>query len=228
MRKIDRLFEIIQMLRGQRLRTAEQMALMLGVSKRTIYRDISGLLASGINIEGEAGIGYIIRQPIELPPLKFTSVEMEAIRLGLSLAKAVADSEIGNAAIEAEVKILSAMKINQYRPATKPFLQSFAKKSKGVDSLISMFRRAIREQIITEIEYKEPYGKISLRKIRPLGIEFWGNTWTITAWCQMRRDFRVFRLDRINKATETADLFALENGKTYSDFLELQRQRERK
>ena len=100
MRKIDRLFEIVQLLRGRRLRTAHYLAAQIGVSKRTIYKDIQGLMASGVPIEGERGVGYLIQQPIELPPLHFTPLELQTIRFGLDFAKAAVDPEMANAAQE--------------------------------------------------------------------------------------------------------------------------------
>lgn len=101
MRKVDRLFEIIQLLRGKRLRTAGFIAAELGVSQRTIYRDIAGLMASGIPIEGERGVGYLISQPIELPPLHFTPLELKSLRLGVDMVKAISDIELAAAAEEA-------------------------------------------------------------------------------------------------------------------------------
>ena len=96
MRKIDRLFEIVQMLRGQRLRTAEFIADKLGVSVRTVYRDIQGLMASGVAIEGERGVGYMIIQSIELPPLSFTPLELQAVKLGIEMVCAAADEPRAN------------------------------------------------------------------------------------------------------------------------------------
>ena len=108
MRQVDRLFQIIQLLRGRRLRTAAFLADQLEVSVRTIYRDIHGLMASGVPIQGEAGMGYIIQKPIEIAPLKLTALEVKALEFSVALASATADKYIAQAAQEAMVKINDA------------------------------------------------------------------------------------------------------------------------
>lgn len=217
MRKIDRLFEIIQFLRGQRLRTAHAISEKLGVSVRTVYRDIQGLIASGIPIEGERGIGYIIRQPIELPPLHFTSLELQAIQLGIEMVKAVADNEVSSAAHEAALKIKDVLpsKSHEYSPIAHIFFQS----NEGTRQTLAKLRIALDEKHKAILHYMNEQENKTTRIVRPLGMEYWGKVWTLTTWCELREDFRVFRIDRIVSCEITNDTFKSENGKTYQDYL---------
>ena len=119
MRQVDRLFQIIQLLRGRRIRTAAFLADQLEVSVRTIYRDIQGLMASGVPIQGEAGMGYIIQQPLDLAPLKLTANEVKALEFSVALALATAEKDIARAAQEAMVKIHDAsayMPLDDHNP----------------------------------------------------------------------------------------------------------------
>ncbi|MFN9110086.1 MAG: helix-turn-helix transcriptional regulator, partial [Bacteroidota bacterium] len=197
MRKIDRLFEIVQLLRGQRLRTAEYIAQQLGVSVRTVYRDIQGLMASGVPIEGERGIGYVVRQPIELPPLHFSPLELQAIQLGINMVKAIADEEVAAAAKEVEIKIRDvlpdARRANNHQPLAHIYFESDPKTLQHLPIL----RQSLEKKQVVQLHYRNEAGKVTSRQVWPLGLEYWGKCWTLTAWCELRQDFRVFRLDRI-------------------------------
>lgn len=218
MRKIDRLFEIIQLLRGKRLRTASFIAEELGVSVRTIYRDIQGLMASGVPIEGEPGVGYIIRQSIELPPLKFTPMELKALHLGIKMVSAIADQEIASAAHEASIKILDALPNATF--GEDPSIAHIYFESDGkTRGFLALLRDALSEQLKINLDYTDENKTKSQRSIRPLGLEYWGKVWTLTSWCELRQDFRVFRIDRINECTLTDVKFKNEQGKTYQDYL---------
>ena len=218
MRKIDRLFEIVQLLRGKRLRTADFIAGELGVSVRTIYRDIQGLIASGVPIEGERGVGYIIRHPIELPPLRFTSLELKALQLGIKMVSAVADKEIASAANEASIKIMDALPY----PGSGddiPVAHIYFESDEHTRENLAISRDAINEKQKLHLHYLDEDKNSSERIIRPLGIEYWGKVWTLTAWCELRDDFRVFRVDRIENCCTIDDYFKNESGKTYQDYL---------
>ncbi len=219
MRKIDRLFEIVQLLRGQRLRTAGFIAGKLGVSVRTIYRDIQGLMASGIPIEGERGVGYLIVQPIELPPLHFSPLELKAIMMGIDLVSAVADNEVAGAAQEASIKIRDTLpahkKGNQHIPIAHIYFESDA----HTRNTLQGFRHALDSKHKVSIIYKNQARQKTKRTIRPLGLEYWGKVWTLTAWCELRNDFRVFRIDRISSSNVLDEIFKAEKGKTYQDYL---------
>ncbi len=219
MRKIDRLFEIVQLLRGQRLRTAEYIAEQLGVSVRTVYRDIQALMASGVPIEGERGIGYVVRQPIELPPLHFSPLELQAIQLGINMVKAIADEEVSAAAKEVELKIRDVLP-NASRAATHPPLAHiyFESDPKTLQYLPTL-RQSLEKKQVVLLHYRNETGKVTSRQIWPLGLEYWGKCWTLTAWCELRQDFRVFRLDRITTCEQLERRFSAEKGKTYQDYL---------
>lgn len=218
MRKIDRLFEIIQLLRGKRLRTAGFIAEELGVSVRTIYRDIQGLMASGVPIEGEPGVGYIIRQSIELPPLKFTPMELKALHLGIQMVSAIADQDIASAAHEASIKILDALPTASFGEDASTAHIYFESDGKTRTSL-ALLRDALSEQLTIYLDYTDEDKVKSQRSVRPLGLEYWGKVWTLTGWCELRQDFRVFRIDRINECILTDVKFKNEKGKTYQDYL---------
>lgn len=219
MRKIDRLFEIVQLLRGQRLRTAEFISEKLGVSVRTVYRDIHGLMASGVPIEGERGIGYVIRQSIELPPLHFTPLELQAIQLGINMVKAVADHDVAAAAKEVALKIQDALPTKDrgktYAPLARIYFESDPKTLEYLPTL----RHSLEKKQVVQLQYRNEKGKATSRQIWPLGLEYWGKCWTLTAWCELRKDFRVFRLDRISKCETIDRCFKAEKGKTYQDYL---------
>ena len=218
MRKIDRLFEIIQLLRGKRLRTAEFIANELGVSVRTIYRDIQGLIASGVPIEGERGVGYIIQQPVELPPLKFTPLELQALQLGIKLVTAIADKEISKAAYEASIKIMDAL---PQHTSTKsdPLAHVYFESDTHTKDTLLLLRDALNENKKIQLTYNDAEDHTSLRLIRPLALEYWGKVWTLTSWCELRDNFRAFRVDRITDCTITDEVFHNEAGKSYQDFL---------
>lgn len=219
MRKIDRLFEIIQLLRGQRLRTAEFISEKLGVSVRTVYRDIHGLIASGVPIEGERGIGYVIRQSIELPPLHFTPLELQAIQLGINMVKAVADQEVVAAAQEVALKIQDALPTKDRDRTHSPIAHIHFESDANTRDMLAKLRGALDEKNKIAISYINEVKKKSSRTLRPLGLEYWGKVWTLTAWCELRNDFRVFRVDRIKSCEVTKDVFKNESGKTYRDYL---------
>lgn len=219
MRKIDRLFEIIQLLRGQRLRTAEFISEKLGVSVRTVYRDIHGLVASGVPIEGERGIGYVIRQSIELPPLHFTPLELQAIQLGINMVKVIADEEVTAAAKEVELKIRDVLPDASRAKSHPPLAHIYFESDPKTLQYLPTLRHSLEKKQVVQLQYRNEKGKATSRQIWPLGLEYWGKCWTLTAWCELRKDFRVFRLDRISKCETIDRHFKAEKGKTYQDYL---------
>jgi predicted DNA-binding transcriptional regulator YafY len=219
MRKIDRLFEIIQLLRGQRLRTAEFISEKLGVSVRTVYRDIQGLMASGVPIEGERGIGYVIRQSIELPPLHFTPLELQAIQLGITMVRAIADEEVIAAAREVELKIRDVLPDASRRASHPPLAHIYFESDPKTLKNLPILRQSLEKKRVVQLRYRNETGKVTSRQIWPLALEYWGKCWTLTAWCELRKDFRVFRLDRIVTCEQLERQFSTEKGKTYQDYL---------
>lgn len=218
MRRADRLYEIVQMLRGGRTRRAEDLAQHLEVSVRTIYRDIADLVACGVPIDGEAGVGYVLRPGYLMPPLNFTRSELQALALGARLVEAWSDMEFADAAREALVKIKSAL---PDKAESLDRLNIFGHALR-LDAVFRERLRTIRQAIETshriEIAYERLNGEASTRAIRPLALDFWGPVWTLTAWCEAREDFRVFRVDRIGAVKSLGERFHPEPGRRLQDY----------
>lgn len=202
MRRADRLFQIVQYLRGGRLVTAATLAERLEVSERTIYRDIADLQSTGVPIDGEAGIGYIMRSGFDLPPLMFNRDEIVALVTGARMVKAWGGTSMIQAAEEALVKI-EAVLPEQDRSRvgdTKIFSPNMGLAGQARE-LIDRCERAIDDREIVQLHYGDEDGSITDRDVHPLGLWFWGKTWTLVGWCELRDDFRMFRLDRIAEFT---------------------------
>lgn len=220
MRRADRLFEIVHYLRGRRLTTAAQLSAWLEVSDRTIYRDIADLLASGVPIDGEAGVGYRLHPNFELPPLMFTHGEVDALVAGARLIEAWGSSTLAAGARSALVKIAAALPPDQRRtlessPIHAPQFFIDAHTSLHMDSL----RTAINERRWVELLYEDVDTRASQRRIQPLGLFYWGNRWTVGAWCELRNDFRNFRLDRIQQLLVCDEHYADVAGRRLADYL---------
>lgn len=208
MRRADRLLALLQALRGGRLRTAEWLAGHLEVSARTIYRDIADLQANGTPIDGERGVGYLLRDDFFLPPLALTRIEHEALRWGVALAAAHGDEAIAEAAEELLHKLGGD-------PAPFHAPSSLTVRQRKV---LKTAREALAHSRRLTITYRSSAEVETERTVRPLSLEHWGLAWTLAAWCELRSDFRVFRLDRI-MACGTGEPFSRERGKQLSDFL---------
>lgn len=208
MRRADRLFQIIQYLQGRRLVTAKQLAERLQVSERTVYRDVQDLMLSGVPIEGEAGVGYILRAGFHLPPLMFTPEEMEALITGARLVKAWAGDKLAEQAEQALAKIEHILppKLKQQIGDTRVFAPGFHAYARHTAQLDTL-RIAINKRQVLEIGYIKEDGQTSERSVRPLGLFFWGKVWTLAAWCELRNDYRSFRIDRIQKVAEAGRRF---------------------
>jgi len=220
MRRADRLFEIVQYLRGRRLTTAAQLAQWLEVSERTIYRDVADLIGTGVPIDGEAGVGYRIAATFDLPPLMFNFDEIDALVIGARIVESWGGPGLANGARSALAKIAGALP-REKRAA----LESARLFAPGffVDPLpgerLETFRRAIGARYVVELDYRDGRGSTTQRRVRPLGIFFWGEAWSVAAWCELREDFRNFRLDRIAGMRRLEERFADESGKRLEDFL---------
>lgn len=218
MRRADRLFEILQRLRGGRLRTARALAEALEVSTRTIWRDIAELQAQGVPIEGERGVGYLLRDTFFLPPLALTQQEAEALSWGVQLVEGLGDEALAQAARELAVKIAAVSPEGRSTDlqGLKVFAAPNARAAKG---LLAVIRQSVREKHKLAIHYRDAQGQQSTRIVRPLSLEFWGHVWTLTTWCELRGDFRVFRCDRLDSCQALPDRFRDEAGKRFADFL---------
>lgn len=223
MRRADRLFRIVQYVRGRRLTTAAQLAKWLQVSERTIYRDIRDLSLTGTPIEGEAGVGYRLRGGFELPPLMFDVEEVEALTLGARMVEAWSSPQLGAAALSAIAKIAMALPAErrQWLEASRTYVPQFHI-PKQLGERFELLRSAIRDQTKVHFVYADAEKKLSERRVRPLSLYFWGEHWTLAAWCESRDDFRSFRLDRVIRLQITAENFRDESGKRLADFVRAQ------
>lgn len=222
MRRADRLFQIVQHLRGGRLVTARQLAERLEVSERTIYRDISDLQSTGVPIDGEAGVGYILRQGFELPPLMFTRDEIVALVAGARLIRAWGGVSMARGAEEALVKIEAVLPKEERARITGTQIHApTARISMDERRIIDAVERAVDQGNVLNIRYRDLESRESQRDIRPLGLWFWGKVWTVIGWCELRNAFRTFRTDRIVEASNAGRIFRAERGKTLADFYRL-------
>ncbi|WP_375255149.1 helix-turn-helix transcriptional regulator [Yoonia sp.] len=222
MRRADRLFQILQYLRGGRLTTAAQLAEKLEVTPRTIYRDVAHLIGSGVPIEGEAGVGYLMRDGYDLPPLMFTQEEIVALVSGARILQSWGGTRMAAAAQEALVKI-DAVLPQEARPQVGQVnvhvMDGIAQHGHWRDYL-DRFEAASEAKIRLRMGYADEVGQQTNRVVRPLGVWFWGKVWTAVGWCELRDGFRMFRLDRIS-ALEELDRFRPLKGQTLKDFYEL-------
>lgn len=206
MHRSSRLFEIIQMLRSApRPTTAQALAEGLEVSKRTIYRDIASLQAMRVPIEGEAGIGYVMRPGFDLPPLMFTPEEIDAIAVGLALVRRTGDPALERAGR------LAAEKIDSVLPAARvrltPLRVSGWHDIPQAQQDPGGLRQAIREERVLALTYLDLAGRRSQRDVRPIALTYHTNALVLAAWCEMREAFRHFRIDRIEACAATERCF---------------------
>lgn len=219
MRRADRLFQLVQILRRDRSTTGARLAQELGISLRTLYRDIADLQTSGVPIEGEAGAGYRLPRHFDLPPMMFTVDEAEALFLGLSIAAAWADPDLAKAAASARRKVESGLTDGLKRALRDSVLEApDFHVGAAVKAPLADLRRAVRERRTLNVAYEDLGGRPSQRILRPLGLFFWGGTWTLGAWCEARQDFRTFRVDRF-KTWTLGEAFPKEAGRELEDYL---------
>ncbi|NOD34063.1 MULTISPECIES: YafY family protein [unclassified Ruegeria] len=219
MRRTDRLFDIIQILRDGKLHRAKDIADRLEVSVRTIYRDMDTLVASGVPVEGERGVGYMVREQITLPPLNLTPAELEALNLGMAIVAEAADPELKAAANALADKIDAVLPTQVVAEADtwKFAVYPFADAARGLAHMAPI-RAAIKSRQKLRLSYRRIDGVLTNRTIRPLHMEYWGRVWTLTAWCELRQGFRVFRIDLIESVLPLPEVFADEPGKRLSDY----------
>ncbi|XDA96759.1 YafY family protein [Sulfitobacter sp. LCG007] len=219
MSRSARLFDILRILRDGRLHRAADIGDRLGVSVRTIYRDMDTLVASGVPLEGERGVGYRIRDAITLPPLTLSLAELEALNLGVAIVSEAADDDLRAAAtsladrIDALLPERALARADAWNFAVYPFADA----ARGL-ALMPTLRAAIRARQKLRIGYLSSDGRSVSRVVRPLRMEYWGRLWALTAWCELRLAFRVFRVDLIESAEALPELFVDEPGKRLSDF----------
>ena len=220
MRRADRLFRIVQLLRQGRVVTAARLGEKLEVCERTIYRDVRDLQLSGTPIEGEPGIGYTLRRDMDLPPLMFTSRELTALVLGARLVQAWGGEESVAAAQGALDRIEAVLPpaLRDGLDAIQMYAPGF-KMCKDDRRRLDLLHAACVARRAVETAYAKEDGTASRRVVRPLGLYFWSGVWTLVAWCELRDDFRVFRLDRMSETAMLERQFTQRRGQTLKDFL---------
>ena len=220
MRRADRLFQIVQYLRNRQLTTANWLSEKLEVSERTIYRDIQDLMLSGVPIEGEAGVGYVLRRGFDIPPIMFTKDEIEALVIAARMAKTWAGTKLARSAEFALDKIEAVLPDDLKAELKKPrlYVPEILLDAKTT-GLLDEIREAINAHQIIAIKYSSLKGENSERTLRPLGLFFWGKVWTLAAWCELRQSYRSFRVDRIEKLTCSENNFEEEENISFNDFL---------
>jgi predicted DNA-binding transcriptional regulator YafY len=219
-RRADRLFEIIQFLRRAELVRARELSAALEVSERTIYRDIQDLIASGVPIEGEAGVGYVLKPGFDLPPLMFSEQEIEALVLGARIVESWADAKLAAAASDVIAKVQAVIpdRLQGYM-ANTALLAPPHHYMEPISFDVAELRRALRSQLKVHFSYRNALGEGSQRTVRPLCLAYFGPVWLLSAWCELRADFRTFRLDRIDGFAVPGERFRAEPGKTLHEFL---------
>ena len=219
MRRADRLFQILQFLRGGRLVTAAQLAERLEVTPRTIYRDVAHLIQSGVPIEGEAGLGYLMRDGYDLPPLMFTHDEIVALIAGARMVQSWGGRRMSAAAEEALVKIDSVLPPAARAKAGQVSVHAIRMPWTGGAwrDMLDLVEEAAERRLRLAMVYEDEAGTRSERHVRPLGVWYWGKVWTSVCWCELREDFRMFRLDRIVEVHADGH-FKPEKGRTLHDF----------
>jgi predicted DNA-binding transcriptional regulator YafY len=220
MRRADRLFEIIQLLRRRKLVRPRDLAEKLEVSERTIYRDVRDLMASRVPIEGEAGVGYALRRGFDLPPLMFDEQEIEALVLGARIIESWSDAKLAEAAgnVIAKVEAVVPEQLRQHMAETA-LLAPADHFAHPVSVDPSQLRHALRRRLKIHFDYRDGDERASTRTVRPLALSFYGPAWLLAAWCELRSDFRSFRLDRMAGLEVLDERFRPEPGKTVQDFL---------
>jgi len=222
MRRADRLFRIVEYLKARRqVVTADLLASELEVSVRTIYRDIADLGKSGVPILGEAGVGYLLDQDYLVRPLMFDIEELDALALGARMVESWGDRAIAKAASQAIDKIAVVLPetLRDEIRATAIFsLPSRGKPTLEID--FTSLRRAIRTKHFVEFQYTTEGGVTSQRRVRPLCLAFFAPVWLLTGWCEIRKDFRNFRLDRMQTMQIEDNQFQEEKGKKRCDYQE--------
>ncbi|MEO1454469.1 MAG: YafY family protein [Pseudomonadota bacterium] len=218
MRRADRLLQIVQYLRGGRLTTAHMLADRLEVSERTIYRDIATLQSTGVPIDGEAGVGYVMDEGYDVPPLMFTRDEIVALVAGARMLKAWGGAAMAHGAEEALVKIEAVLPdAARDRARSVPLHAISVEMSDELRVLLDRLEAAAEARLRLELAYRDKEDAASVRVVRPLGLWFWGKVWTLVSWCELRADFRMFRVDRIVEMRE-GERFAPERDKSLAAF----------
>jgi predicted DNA-binding transcriptional regulator YafY len=220
-RRADRLFKLVQLIRGRRLSTAAWLAQRLEISVRTVYRDVADLQGQGVPIEGEAGMGYRLGGGFDLPPLMFNQEEAKALVAAVRLAQPWLDAALSTQVETALSKVLSVLPVAARASAESMAIFSAAPAglSAPTQHILQTLREAIACKRKVQMRYLDLKEKTSERIVRPLACLYWGEVWTLASWCESRRDFRSFRIDRMESVVVQDDAFRDEPARSLNAFL---------
>ncbi len=219
MRPADRLFQIVLQLGRGRVVTARALAEQLGVSERTIYRDVQDLIASGVPVQGEAGVGYRLARGYLVPPLMFDGAEVQALVFGVRVAQAYGDPEMAKAADRVLAKVDAVLperlrgELNSHRLIVPPVAVP-----DGTLELLGEVREAINRRMRLFLDYQDADGRTTERIVWPLTLAYWGQRWTLGAYCELRQGFRSFRVDRIAASRTLGSQFPDQPGRRLEDY----------
>ncbi|MDT8759970.1 YafY family transcriptional regulator [Sphingomonas psychrotolerans] len=214
MRKADRLFQIVQILRrSARPVTADSIAEELETSKRSVYRDIAALIGQRVPVRGEAGVGYVLEGGFDLPPLMLTADEIDAVALGVQWVAGHADPALARAAQDVLAKVAAVLPEEVRGFLEDPSARTPPAWDQPVESVdVAGLRNAIRAARKVAIRYTDPSGATTDRTLWPLVIGYLDSARVLIAWCELRQDFRTFRLDRIDTVTFLPDRIPADPG----------------
>lgn len=194
----ERLLALLQVLRRHRRPVSGViLAEQTGVSLRTLYRDIASLQSQGAMIEGEAGVGYVLKPGFMLPPMMFSEEELEALVLGSRWVNRSAEPRLAGAAADALAKIAAVLPEEMRETIESATLLVGPKRANEDKADVALIRKAIRTERILELHYSDEQGRISLRRVWPFALGYFEHIRMVMAWCELRRGFRHFRTDRI-------------------------------
>lgn len=208
MRRAERLFRLVNEMRTRDVVRAEDLAKTLEVSLSTIYRDIAHLQGSGLPIEGEAGVGYLLRPGFEMPNTTFTHDQLDALAVGLAFVESTGDPILAAAAREVRAKIQAGLPDPAERKlADAPYFS--VPGERGAPQEAGQVRTAIRGRRVVELAYRNAAGTASERQVQPLIMWNLSNGWMFSGWCRLRKDFRTFRFDRAAWVRVTDEVFEI-------------------
>jgi len=224
MSRFYRLFEIVQILRAaSRPLTAAELARRLEVTPRTIYRDMAALQARSVPVAGAAGIGYVMGKGFDLPPLAFTAEEADAIAVGLALVRRTGDAGLEKAAAGAAAKIAAVAPPPHAGEGADASLYAspWGVSDEGAVSLGDL-RAAIAEEVKLGLDYSDGAGQMTRRTVWPIALIYHAEVAVLAAWCELRRDFRHFRADRIRACARLDEPFGRRGRELRAEWRELQ------
>ncbi|MGY3439579.1 MULTISPECIES: helix-turn-helix transcriptional regulator [unclassified Marinovum] len=214
MKRADRLYRLMELLKDGSLHRAEDLARGLGVSVRTIYRDMDTLIDSGVPVMGERGLGYSAQAAITLPPINLTDEELEALHLGLAVVGQSGEPEMAEAALSLAAKIDALLPEDHAAPAQFSFAAyPFEDAARGFRHMPA-FRAAVRARQKLRITLADGARHV----LRPLELRYWGRIWACVGWSETTGDFAAFRIDQIETLSPVPGLFVEEPGKRLQDY----------